>query len=155
MWQVKFLTWWVWEAPGRSKWGCACKRKALAKDLNLEISKMWVVKTFSSLIDMNPSMHAMHVKRVKGRNSQHRKCIHTSICLYKLLWAAQPERIPANAGDRFNTWNGKIPWRRKWQPTPVFLLGKSHGQRSLASYSPWVCKRVWHDLATQTTCLYI
>ena len=31
----------------------------------------------------------------------------------------------------------KIPWRRKWQPTPVFLPGESHGQRSLASYSPW------------------
>ena len=31
----------------------------------------------------------------------------------------------------------EIPWRRKWQPTPVFLLGKSHGQRSLAGYSPW------------------
>ena len=31
----------------------------------------------------------------------------------------------------------KIPWRRKWQPTPVFLPGKSHGQRSLVGYSPW------------------
>uniref|UniRef100_A0AAA9S0E7 Mitochondrial ribosomal protein L32 n=1 Tax=Bos taurus TaxID=9913 RepID=A0AAA9S0E7_BOVIN len=34
-------------------------------------------------------------------------------------------------------WVGKIPWRREWQPTPVFLPGKPHGQRSLASYSPW------------------
>ena len=32
---------------------------------------------------------------------------------------------------------GKIPQRRKWQPTPVFLPGKSHGQMSLAGYSPW------------------
>ena len=32
---------------------------------------------------------------------------------------------------------GKIPWRRKWQPTPVFLPGKSQGQRSLADYCPW------------------
>ena len=32
---------------------------------------------------------------------------------------------------------GKIPWSRKWQPTPVFLPGKSHGQRSLAGYNPW------------------
>ena len=37
----------------------------------------------------------------------------------------------------FNPWVGKFPWRRKWQPTPVFLPGKSHGQRSLAGYSPW------------------
>ena len=34
----------------------------------------------------------------------------------------------------------KIPWRRKWQPTSAFLPGKSHGQRSLAGYSPWGCK---------------
>ena len=37
---------------------------------------------------------------------------------------------------RFNPWVGKIPWSRKWQPTPVFLPGKSHGQRSPAGYSP-------------------
>ena len=50
---------------------------------------------------------------------------------------------PANAGDRDSIpWVGKIRGRRKWQPTPVFLPGKSHGQRSLASYSPWDCKRV-------------
>ena len=34
-------------------------------------------------------------------------------------------------------WVGKIPWRRAWQPTPVFLPGESHGQRNLAGYSPW------------------
>ena len=34
----------------------------------------------------------------------------------------------------FDPWVGKIPWRRKWQPTPVFLPGKSHGQRRLADY---------------------
>jgi len=32
------------------------------------------------------------------------------------------------------------PWRKKWQPNPIFLPGKSHGQRSLAGYSPWGCK---------------
>ena len=36
-----------------------------------------------------------------------------------------------------NPWIGKIPWRRKWKPTLVFLPGESHGQRSLAAYSPW------------------
>ena len=35
---------------------------------------------------------------------------------------------------------GRRKWRRKWQPTPVFLPGESHGQRSLAGYSPWDCK---------------
>ena len=41
---------------------------------------------------------------------------------------------------RFNPWVRKIPWRRKWQPTPVFLPGKFHGQRILAGHSPWSCK---------------
>ena len=38
---------------------------------------------------------------------------------------------------RFNPLVGKIPWRRKWQPTPVLLPGKSYGWRSLVGYSPW------------------
>ena len=38
---------------------------------------------------------------------------------------------------RFYPWVGKISWRRKWQPTPVFLSGKSHGLRILVGYSPW------------------
>ena len=37
----------------------------------------------------------------------------------------------------FNPWVGEIPWSRKWQPTPVFLPGKFHGQRSLVGYSSW------------------
>ena len=38
---------------------------------------------------------------------------------------------------QFDPWVRKIPWGRKWQPTPVFLPGESHGQRSLVGYSPW------------------
>ena len=37
----------------------------------------------------------------------------------------------------FNPWVGKVPWRRKWQPTPVFLPGKSYEQRSLVGYRQW------------------
>ena len=43
---------------------------------------------------------------------------------------------------RFDPWVRKIPWRRKWQPTPVFLPKKLHGQRSLAGYSPWGLKEL-------------
>ena len=46
-------------------------------------------------------------------------------------------------------WVGKIPWRRKRQPTPVFLFGKCHGQRMLVSYSPWGPKTIGQDLVTQ------
>ena len=40
----------------------------------------------------------------------------------------------------FDPWAWKVPWRRAWQPTPVFLPGESHGQRSLEGYSPQGCK---------------
>ena len=52
----------------------------------------------------------------------------------------QVKHLPAVQGRMFDPWVGKIPWVRKWQPPPVFLPGKSHGQRSLAGYSPWGCK---------------
>ena len=44
---------------------------------------------------------------------------------------------PANAGDTADAGAGKVLWNRTWQPTPVFLPGKPHGQRSLTGYSPW------------------
>ena len=43
---------------------------------------------------------------------------------------------------KFIPWVGKIPWTRKWQLAPVFLPGNSHGQRSVADYSPWGCKEL-------------
>ena len=60
----------------------------------------------------------------------------------KALEVAQLVKNPlANARDardrRFDLWVGKIPWRRKWQPASVFLLGKFHEERSLVGYSPW------------------
>ena len=53
--------------------------------------------------------------------------------------------LPTDAGDmrlRFNPWVERIPWRRKWQPTPVFLPGKFPGQRCLVGYSPWSDKEL-------------
>ena len=53
-------------------------------------------------------------------------------------------------------WIRKIPWRRKWQPTPVFLPGKSHGQRSLAGHSLWGCRALDTAKPTRTgTCLMV
>ena len=56
--------------------------------------------------------------------------------LKAFLLVQRIKRLPAKQDPGFDPWVGKIPWRRKWQPTPVFLLGESHGQRSLAGYSP-------------------
>ena len=64
------------------------------------------------------------------------------MCAKQIFGASQVElvlkNLPANAGDicGFHPWVRMMPWRRAWQPTPVFLPGKSHGQRSLVGYSP-------------------
>ena len=50
---------------------------------------------------------------------------------------------------RFHSWVGKIPWRRAWLPTLVFLPGESQGQRNLAGYSPWSRKE--SDMTEQLT----
>ena len=58
-------------------------------------------------------------------------------CLCGLLrWLSGKESTYQYRRHRFNPWFGKILWRRKWQPIPVFLSGESHGQRSLGGYSP-------------------
>ena len=53
------------------------------------------------------------------------------------MWLRR-QRVCQQCGrPEFDLWVGKIPWRTKWQPTPVLLPGKSHGQRSPVGYSPW------------------
>ena len=51
------------------------------------------------------------------------------------------KNLLSNAGDVRDVGSipgsGRFPWRRAWQPTPVFLPGEAHGQRSLVGYSPW------------------
>ena len=51
-------------------------------------------------------------------------------------WLSGKEFTFQRSRRGFSPWVGKIPWRRKWQPIPVFLAGKSHGQRSLVGYTP-------------------
>ena len=74
-------------------------------------------------------------------------CIDTEQRLPR--WLSGKESICQCRRHRFNHWVGKIPWRRKWQPTSAFLPGKFHGQKSLVGYSPRDCKKVGHDLATK------
>ena len=66
-------------------------------------------------------------------------------CHYGLPWWLRGKQSACQCRCGFEPWGRKIPWRRKWQPTPVFLSEKSHGQGSLADYSPW-SHRVGQDL---------
>ena len=51
--------------------------------------------------------------------------------------AQMVKNLSAMQGTQVQSWVGKIPWRREWLPTAVFLPGESHGQRSLVGYRPW------------------
>ena len=71
----------------------------------------------------------------------------SNLCVQIPWWLGGKESTCQCRRCGFDCWVGKIPWRRKWLPTPVFLPAKSHGQRSLAGYSPWGCKILGHDWA--------
>ena len=63
-------------------------------------------------------------------------------------WRSGKESTCQCRRHRLNPWVKKIPWRRKWQPTPVFLLGKFHGQRSLTGYivhGVAKCQKCWES----------
>ena len=71
----------------------------------------------------------------------------SNIPLWVSLWLSGKEPLCQCRRCRFDPWVRKIPWKRRWQLTPVFLPEKSHGQKSLESYSPWGQRRVRHNLA--------
>ena len=67
---------------------------------------------------------------------------------------------------KFDPWLGKIPWRKAWQPIPVFLPGESHGQRSLVGYSPQGHKEsdtttetmhthIWIGCSLRSSCVFV
>ena len=64
-------------------------------------------------------------------------------------WLRQSRICLQYRRPRFDPWVRKIPWRREWQPSPVFLPGEFHGQRHLSSCSPWSCKEL--DTVKQLT----
>ena len=62
------------------------------------------------------------------------------VVVHEPCWLRQQRICLQCKRPQFDPWVGTIPWRREWQPTPAFLLGESHRQRTLAGYSPWGCK---------------
>ena len=56
---------------------------------------------------------------------------------YLFWWLSDKETACHGRIPELDPWVGKIPWRREWQPTPVFVPGKFYGQRSLVDYGPW------------------
>ena len=74
-------------------------------------------------------------ERLGGKKSKDEQ---TACTLFgQRLKGKEPACHAGDSGDMGSILGREDPWRRKWQPTPVFLPGKSHGQRSLEGYSPW------------------
>ena len=68
------------------------------------------------------------------------------VCHFLLQWTSLMAQIikclPTMQETQVQSLGQKIPWRRKWQPTPIFLSEESHGERNLVGYSPWGCKEL-------------
>ena len=102
----------------------------------------WIVQPISTLTFTPATLFAY---------SSIHSSISSSFAPFLLLFSLESKGLPwwlngkkstcQSRKHTFNPWIRKIPWRRKWQPTPVFLLGKTHRQRSLAGYSPWDHKK--------------
>ena len=80
---------------------------------------------------------------------------HSSTLAWKTPWTEEPGRLQSMGSRRFgHGWANSLSlftfmhWRRKWQPTPVFLPGESHGWRNLVGYSPQGLQRVRHAWVT-------
>ena len=94
--------------------------------------KFLLTKSLSLVVD-RPS----HIREARGAQRHRHSFARPRTCSGKES-TCQGRRQKRHG---FDPWVGMISWKRKWQPTPVFLPGESHGQRSLADYSPWSHKK--------------
>ena len=91
--------------------------------------------------------------KVKKKKSKTLYYMDPMLMIELLLWLGDKESSCQYRRHGFDPWVGKIPWRREWLPTPGFLLGKPHGQRSLAGYSPWISESDITEWLNNTTAL--
>ena len=112
-----------WSPHGTWQWPCCCSHRQLWGEVDN--------------IYGHPGLGRKTCDSIHGNNSME---TDWSICL--------PLQEMGFKRDGCS-WIGKIPWRRKWQPTPVFLPGKSHGERSLVGCSPWNHKKSTNNWAWQ------
>ena len=136
------LTWWTWVWVSSGSWWWTGKPGMLRSMGSWWVRHNWVTELNWSLhltkenwIMLCITLKANHLKKTLqqlgfpgGANGKEPAC-----------QCRRHERL------RFDPWVRKILWRRAQPPTPVFLPGESHGQRSLVGYSPWGRKRVGHD----------
>ena len=113
------------------------------------------VASQKSHLEVFPSRSQRYTKASKLSLPDHQSCQflgwgvdQAEILSWNILMKGLPRWLSSKESTcqcwrhRFDPWIRKIFWRRKWQPTPVSLPGKSHGQRNLMGYSPWCHKEL-------------
>ena len=93
-----------------------------------KLSKLKQIKNNYNLLPLSPSCPAFLLIKLQLNSS---KKLQAYLKDYNFLVAQMVKNLPAMQRPGFDLWIRKIPWRREWLPTPVFLPGESHGQRSL------------------------
>ena len=109
-----------WDSPGKNT-GVGCHFLPQCMEVKSEREVAQSCPTLSDPVDCSlpgSSIHGIFQARV----------LEWGAIAFSSLQCRRPQ---------FDSWVRKISWRKKWQPTPVFLPGESHGQRSLVGYSPW------------------
>ena len=100
-------------------------------------------------------MKTLKISETSGVGGQYFQSHLSFPCLWMTFLVAQMvKRLPAMQETQLQSLGWEISWGRKWQPTPVFLPGKSHGRRRLVSYSPWG-SRVRHERLDFTSLLHM
>ena len=117
-----------WKQEARARAGKKCELRSTSLSLFLCVSLfLFLLSCLSPSHQINPLLES------------YTKWIRCNYCNIKAQTVQNPPAIRGDWGliPGSDPWVRKIPWRRKWQPAPVILPGKSHGQRSLAGYNPW------------------
>ena len=125
--QLETAWFWLWNGPPPA---------AQAAPL-LGIPTCAVTTVSILILSISPACHFFYAGISQGSLSLHKG---PAVSFELPRWLSGQEstcQCRRHRRHRFDPWVGKIPWRKKWQSTPVFLPGESHGQRSLAGYSPW------------------
>ena len=133
-------------------WTVACQA-TLSMAISRQEKSLWPVPSPGDLLDpgMDPTFPVLQTDSLTGeppgKPTMFGECKRAGCSCSKgsFIWSGSLEtRLPIGSGSACQTGDsssipglGRFPWKREWLPTPVFLPGEFHGQRSLAGYSPW------------------
>ena len=126
------LGWSVWWQRGTCAWWAVWGRY---------LSEVFTYLVWASLSSSHPQKRTLHFSLCWREACSHGYALGEGPMLGTCFPGSARGKAPTSQCRRqkrcgFDTWVGKIPWRRAWQLTPLFLPGESHGQTSLASLSP-------------------